>query len=113
MTRADREIELMGMRWQQIRDIAESVAPSIEKPKGGWDEAIPLILAAEYPKESEGIEAATEAETSRPAPSGVCYAVDFFEASGIPYCLKCGSPEHRDLQGQRVCPVEDNACPVK
>lgn len=109
MTRDDREIELIGMRWQQVRDIAESVVPPIEKPKGGWDEAIPLILAAEYSEESKDIE--TAPAKSELAPNSVCYAVDFFEASGIPYCKQCGSPDHRDLSGKRLCPVNDSTCP--
>ena len=44
--RQSRQAELEGMDWREIKPIAES--HGIEKPEAGWDEAIPLILDAEF-----------------------------------------------------------------
>lgn len=49
ITRESRESDLMDMSWQAIKKIAES--HGIEKPEDGWDEAVPMILDAEYPKD--------------------------------------------------------------
>ena len=54
-TREAREAELIGLyfgdsrdqaNWRPIKRIADG--HSIEKPDAGWDEAIPLILSAEF-----------------------------------------------------------------
>jgi hypothetical protein len=47
VTRESREAELMDMSWQAIKKIADS--HGIKKPDDGWDEAIPMILDAEFP----------------------------------------------------------------
>ena len=47
--KASREAELNGLDWREIKAIAESFEPPIEKPDGGWDEAISLIVEREFP----------------------------------------------------------------
>jgi hypothetical protein len=112
MTKADREAELLEMTWQAVKAIAEPLG--IEKPSGGWDEAVPSILAIEFP---EGPPVEPEVERS---PSGVAefsdaagfvYASAFFESSGIPYCKACGASYQNDLEGNPVCPVSNTECP--
>jgi len=39
------EEELLDLPWQTIKSIATQLG--IEKPEGGWDEALPLILEAQ------------------------------------------------------------------
>ncbi len=115
MNRDEREAELLEMRWQQIKAIAEDMEPPINKPDGGWDEAVSLILDAEFPgddtEEAPKTAAGPQGEPKASASVGAVYPVDFFESSGIPYCEKCGAPEQRGLQGERICPVADKVCP--
>ena len=47
--RAAREAELNGLlpdNWRSVKRIAQEL--DIEKPDGGWDEAIPMILDKEF-----------------------------------------------------------------
>ena len=47
--REQREAELQGLlpdNWRSVKRIAQELG--IEKPNGGWDEAIPLILQKEF-----------------------------------------------------------------
>lgn len=105
MTKTERETELLDMPWQAIKSIAEPLG--IAKPEGGWDEAIPLILEAEFPKvkPSKPVKA-----SPKPATTDFLYSSDFFESSGIPYCKDCGASYQNDLEGNPVCPVSKTDC---
>lgn len=46
-----RRIELESMDWRQLKTIAEGL--DIEKPEGGWDESIDLILEVEFNAHTE------------------------------------------------------------
>lgn len=100
MTRDEREEQLIGMSWQSVKAIAESLG--IQKPEGGWDESIPLILDAEYPQG----EAASE-EVAEPK---YLYPTEFFKQNGIPYCETCGASHQYGLYGEPVCPIAKKDC---
>jgi hypothetical protein len=58
--------------WRAIKALADP--HKIEKPEGGWDEAIPLIVAAEakaeqLPDENPQVEQAETSTLSKPNPS--------------------------------------------
>lgn len=110
MTKAEREAELLEMTWQAVKAIAEPLG--IEKPPGGWDEAVPSILAIEFPEEpSAEAELEPEVERSSSEAADFVYAAAFFESSGIPYCKTCGASYQNDLEGSPVCPVSNTECP--
>lgn len=46
LSKAERQLELETSDWRVIRDVAQTHGIT-EKPEGGWEEAIPFILAAE------------------------------------------------------------------
>ena len=109
--------------WGAIRRIAEPFG--IEKPAGGWDEAIPLIIEAEaaiaaaVEDAAEAVEPEPEAkpepaEKPKPAPKkhvALRYKVDWYKASGIPFCEFCGAANPTDPQGNPVCPIKNAECP--
>ena len=48
-TPARRQKELETESWQTLKSLAAELDPPVtEKPDGGWDEVIPLILAKEF-----------------------------------------------------------------
>ena len=104
--------------WGAIRRIAEK--HDIQKPDGGWDDAIPLIVAAEEAA-AKGKESAKKLE---PKPEPVAakaepkadkavkrYKADWYKSSGIPFCATCGAPNPTDINGNPLCPVANSNCP--
>ncbi len=49
-----------------------------------------------------------QGETKAPA---YCYPSAFYEASGIPYCQKCGAPNPVDEKNNPLCPIVATDCP--
>lgn len=103
MTRTNREVELKSLSWQEIKAIAGT--HGITKPEDGWENAIPLVLAVEFP---EGNEPEPEPEDEV---GGTHYCSSFFEASGVPFCQGCGDSFHNDFQGNPICPIDSSECP--
>ncbi len=116
--------------WRGIAAIAKPL--NIEKPEDGWDEAIPLIVEAEYKIESEkhnalidsleegsilpaiedkpSLEVETkELEKSPYIPKGV-YATEYFKKHNIPYCETCGA-QYQNENGAPVCAENYEHCP--
>lgn len=108
--------------WGAIRRIAEQYG--IEKPTGGWDEAIPLIveaenaIAPETPVETKKAEPAKvpepkpetiEAKPAAKAP--LKFNNRWYKANDITCCDVCGYPNPTDLEGNPICPVSAPTCP--
>lgn len=114
--REAREVELKNLLagengWKEIKAIAESSTPPIAKPEGGWKEAIPLILDAEFPSAEAPVET-VEAPAGESAELKPIYPVEFLNSAGIATCSDCGSPPTVNLEGAPHCPYQKSACPL-
>lgn len=99
------ELLSSGGGWRKVKAIAESFEPPITKPEGGWDDAIQLILDAEFPDERTVAE--PEAQPVAPV-----YPVEFLRSAGISACDRCGSPKVVSMEGSPHCPLKKNDCPM-
>lgn len=62
----------------------------------------------------EAVEAETVTETPEPKAKEKhksVHPIEFYEASGIPYCKQCGAPRSMDLEGKPICPEQEANCP--
>lgn len=104
--------------WRAIKAIAESLTPPIEKPEGGWDDAIALIVEAE---ELAELDAATAPEVKQVSDANFSASTDlnkweqhqqadWLRGNSMPQCKGCGGPLRNMPDNTPICVIGSNNC---
>ena len=102
---------LEDQSWRAIKAIAESLAPPIEKPEGGWDDAIALIVEAEELAELE-VATAPELEPEPEESAGWEQHPQskWLKGNSMPQCGGCGGPIRNMPDHTPICVIKSDNC---